>query len=92
MPTASLNILLYGNTDGSSLDVEEAEETGAAFKPYEGEFEGIIPMLKRWFAGVNSDGLREWVEQFMELKTCSTCNGQRLKRESLWFKVDEKYC
>ena len=26
----------------------------------------------------------------MELKTCETCNGARLKKESLWFKVDER--
>ncbi|KAF0242075.1 MAG: excinuclease ABC subunit UvrA [Sediminibacterium sp.] len=89
LSTASLNILLYGNADGGTLDTENADDA-VPFKPYEEVFEGIIPMLKRWFAGVNSDGMREWVEQFMELKTCSSCGGQRLKKESLWFKVDEK--
>src|SRR5690348_9145750 len=59
--------------------------------PYEGEFEGIIPMLKRWFAGTNStETLREWVEKYMELKTCHTCNGTRLKKESVWFKIDKR--
>ena len=57
---------------------------------YTTEYEGLIPQLKRWFAGGTSDAVREWVEQFMELKTCPTCNGARLKIESLWFKVDEK--
>jgi excinuclease ABC subunit A len=83
---AALNMLLYGATEAGTLELDDVEE-GIAFKPYEGEFEGIIPMLKRWFAGVNSEGMREWVEQFMELKTCATCDGQRLKKESLWFKV-----
>ncbi len=89
LPVASLNILLYGNADGSSLELDNEEETTTS-NPYEGEFEGIIPMLKRWFAGVNSEGLREWVEKFMQLKTCTTCNGQRLKKESLWFKIDNE--
>lgn len=89
LPLASLNILLYGNTDGSSLELENVEDQITS-NPYEGEFEGIIPMLKRWFVGVNSEGLREWVEQFMQLKTCNSCNGQRLKQESCWFKIDEK--
>jgi excinuclease ABC subunit A len=89
LPAASLNILLYGNTEGSSLELENIEDDIAS-NPYEGEFEGIIPMLKRWFVGVNSEGLREWVEQFMQLKTCTACNGQRLKKESCWFKIDEK--
>lgn len=86
---ASLNILLYGNADGGSLDTDNVEEYINA-QPYEGEFEGIVPMLKRWFAGQNSEGLREWVEQFMELKSCNSCEGQRLKKESCWFKVDNK--
>ncbi len=89
LPIGSLNILLYGNAEGSSLELDNEEETTAS-NPYEGEFEGIIPMLKRWFAGVNSEGLREWVEKFMQLKTCTTCNGQRLKKESLWFKIDNE--
>jgi len=58
---------------------------------FTGSYEGIIPMLKRWFASPKSnDYLKEWVEKFMELKTCTSCNGQRLKKESLWFKIDEK--
>ena len=89
LPTASLNILLYGHADGGTLELDNEEEALTA-RPYEGEFEGIIPMLKRWFAGVNSDGMREWVEKFMELKNCSSCQGQRLKKESLWFKIDER--
>lgn len=87
---AALNMLLYGNAEGVSLEVTDMDDESAG-QPYEGEFEGIVPMLKRWFSGANSsDSLREWVEKFMELKTCTTCNGARLKKESLWFKVDEK--
>ncbi len=87
---ASLNILLYGNPEGSSLEVTDMDEvTGGSL--YEGEFEGIVPMLKRWFAGNSqSESLREWVEKFMELKICTTCKGARLRKESLWFKIDEK--
>ncbi|HVG40236.1 MAG TPA: excinuclease ABC subunit UvrA, partial [Chitinophagaceae bacterium] len=45
---------------------------------------------KRWFATTTSDTIQRWAEGFMELTTCSTCGGTRLKKESLWFKVDEK--
>jgi excinuclease ABC subunit A len=85
-----LNILLYGNEMGELEESDEfTEENPSAV--YEGEFEGIIPMLKRWFTGSNSsDSLREWAEKYMELKTCHTCNGARLKKESIWFKVGEK--
>ncbi|RFM29414.1 excinuclease ABC subunit UvrA [Deminuibacter soli] len=90
LPPASLNLLLYGNEQGETEEIIDYDEVAAA-GPYEGEFEGVVPMLKRWFAGGNSsESIREWVEQFMELKTCPTCNGTRLKKESTWFKVDEK--
>ena len=89
---ASLNILLYGTEEGASLEMTDVEEdTTGGGTLYEGEFEGIIPMLKRWFVSGNSTAhLHEWVEGFMELKVCGSCNGARLKKESLWFKVDEK--
>lgn len=90
LPEKSLNILLYGNAEGITEETIDMDEV-ATGTPYEGVFEGIIPMLKRWFTGTSSsETLREWVEQFMELRTCGECNGARLKKESLWFKVDEK--
>jgi len=89
LPQDKLNILLYGNSNGAEDDMEDFDGTTTAQQPYEGEFEGIVPMLKRWFAGSGStETLREWVEKFMELKVCPSCNGARLKKESLWFKVD----
>jgi len=90
LPQKGLNVLLYGNEEGAAEGTFEVDSTPTD-QPYEGEFEGIVPMLKRWFAGTGStEGMREWVEKFMELKTCPVCNGARLKKESLWFKVDER--
>ncbi len=103
LPQAALNILLHGNElgageDGDDFDLTEtALASDASNNPPLGDgggntvFEGIIPMLKRWFTGSGTtEAMREWVEKFMELKTCPTCNGNRLRKESLWFKVDEK--
>jgi excinuclease ABC subunit A len=90
LPQQQLDLLLYGDkgiTD--TLEIEGTEETIPEF--YTGSYEGIIPMLKRWFSSTQStEGLRGWTEKFMSLKTCTSCNGTRLKKESLWFKVAEK--
>jgi excinuclease ABC subunit A len=89
LPKKVMNLLLYGNESGSSdehLDLDSVEGENM----YTAEYEGLVPQLLRWFAGSASDAVRTWVEQFMELKTCSTCEGARLKKESLWFKVDGK--
>lgn len=84
-----LNLLLYGTETGESeaLENDETEE----YTPTEGVYEGVIPMLRRWFSAANtSDNTREWVESYMELQTCATCNGARLRKESLWFLVNKK--
>jgi len=85
-----LNLLLYGDGDvNKSFDIDVNDETIP--QTYTGNYEGIIPMLKRWFSSsYSTEALRAWVEKYMELKKCESCNGARLKKESLWFKVDEK--
>ncbi len=87
LPEKAINYLLWGNEDG----VDEERDYTVPYDIYSGEFEGIIPMLNRWFnSSTSTDNMREWVEKFMELKTCPTCLGTRLKRESVWFKVDNQ--
>jgi len=90
LPETQLDLLLYGDAaENTSFDVLLNDETIP--DTYTGNYEGIIPMLKRWFSSsYSTETLRAWVEKYMELKKCETCNGARLKKESLWFKVNEK--
>lgn len=90
IPQAQLDMLLYGDSDAvQSLHLDGTDESIPDY--YTGSYEGIIPMLKRWYLSTQSnEGLREWVEKFMELQPCPSCNGDRLKKESLWFKIDNK--
>jgi excinuclease ABC subunit A len=82
----SLNILLYGNEEGTE---SEEDYENMKFDP-QGPYEGIVNMLKRWFYNGYSEGLRDWAEGFMQLKPCESCNGARLKKESLWFKINDR--
>ncbi|MBI5916507.1 MAG: excinuclease ABC subunit UvrA [Bacteroidetes bacterium] len=52
--------------------------------------EGLAKQLKRWYEDTSSEKIRQWAEDFMTVDTCPTCNGQRLKVESLHFKIAEK--
>ena len=91
LPIKSLNLILYGTEEVDETEVMEVsmEETEGGI--YDGEYEGVINMVKRWFTSNNtSEAVREWAEQFMSMTACQNCNGSRLKKESLWFKVDEK--
>ncbi|MGI8950729.1 MAG: excinuclease ABC subunit UvrA [Chitinophagaceae bacterium] len=90
LPEQQLNLILFGDGNtNANFEIDMQDETIPQF--YTGSYEGIVNMLKRWFASTQStEALREWVQKFMELKTCAACNGARLKKESLWFKIDGK--
>ncbi|MBL0253458.1 MAG: excinuclease ABC subunit UvrA [Chitinophagaceae bacterium] len=91
LPKKSLNILLYGKEEIEETGMDEQEIAGDGAVYYTTEYEGIINMIKRWFAGTNTtESLRDWVESYMSLKPCEECKGTRLRKESLWFKIDEK--
>lgn len=90
LPEKAINVILYGKEDAVSDMEVSGEYEALPGDIYTTEFEGIVTMLKRWFSGSSSESLRDWVEKFMILKTCPNCSGARLKKESLWFKVDEK--
>jgi len=85
-----LDLLLFGDkniTNDFELNLSDENIPNV----YTGSYEGIIPMLKRWFTSSNStDVLRTWVEKYMTQSVCYNCNGTRLKKESLWFKIDNK--
>jgi excinuclease ABC subunit A len=83
----ALNVLLFGNEDAKLDMTIDFDEVPAM---YQTEFEGIVNMVIRWFNDTRSDYVKQWAEKFMFSNTCPTCDGARLRKESLWFKVDEK--
>lgn len=89
LPERALNLLLYGKEEAAAEQLQYDDE-GFQDAVYSGEFEGVVNQVKRWFATSQSEAIQRWAEGFMELTTCKTCGGARLKKESLWFKVDEK--
>ncbi|ERP31728.1 excinuclease ABC subunit UvrA [Chitinivibrio alkaliphilus] len=48
-------------------------------KPYE----GVVPNLLRRYKETESEFIRSWIESYMSSKTCPTCQGKRLSKESL---------
>lgn len=90
LPKQALNVILYGKEDADEDMQLSGDYEALPGDMYLTEYEGIINMLKRWFSRSSSESLRDWVEKFMILKNCPSCDGARLKKESLWFKINEK--
>lgn len=86
----SLNLILYGKEETPAEGELEFDDEAIDGNVYSGEFEGVVNQVKRWFATSTSEAIQRWAEGFMQLTTCKTCDGTRLKKESLWFKVDKK--
>ena len=57
---------------------------------YMHKFSGLINYLRNYYESTSSNNIREWVESYMNTITCSTCNGGRLKKESLSVKFQGK--
>lgn len=83
IPEEALHTILYGGND--SFDVR------LPYSKHDFTFnlakEGLITMLERWYKDTSSERIRQWAEEFMSLSTCETCQGQRLRKESLHFKL-----
>ena len=81
------NLLLFGDENGT-LEMEMGFDEAPAY--YQTEYEGVVNMVRRYFADSSSDHIHGWAEQFMRLTSCPECGGTRLKKESLWFRIDGK--
>ncbi len=82
----AMSTILYGGND--KLDVKM--NFGKGDYSYHLANEGLVNMLARWYKDTSSEGIRRWAENFMRSNLCTTCNGQRLKKESLHFKIKER--
>lgn len=53
-------------------------------------FEGIVNFINDQLNDEASQNIVKWAQSFMQTKTCGTCEGSRLKKESLYFRIDNK--
>jgi len=80
-------ILLYGTGDKKfKMDYSSERWSGT----YAGGWEGAIPNLMRRYTQTKSSGIREWIEQFMNMRPCFDCKGARLRKETLGVIINEK--
>ncbi|MBL7778063.1 MAG: excinuclease ABC subunit UvrA [Chitinophagales bacterium] len=91
IPDNALQYILYGDADAEILEDEDFAIDDYDDRWYTLQKGGLVGLLKRCFKFTTSDAIRNWAEGFMETHPCPTCQGTRLKKESLWFKIDGKH-
>ena len=80
-------VLLHG-TDGMNLKVRYKGQRGEGV--YDVAFEGLIRNVQRRYKETASETMKAEYEQFMRITPCETCDGRRLKKESLAVTVGGK--
>ncbi|MBL4587572.1 MAG: hypothetical protein JKX84_11045 [Flavobacteriales bacterium] len=81
----ALNVILYGSSEVFKVKEADSNATG-----YSLSFEGIINFISRQNEDGSSKALQKWASSFTQRKTCASCNGARLKKEALHFKLHKK--
>jgi excinuclease ABC subunit A len=85
------DVILYGSKGKDiKIEYEHASGKGKASGIYEAPFEGVIPHLNRRYKQTESSGVRNWIENYMSITACPSCNGARLRPEALSVILDRE--
>jgi excinuclease ABC subunit A len=77
---------LYGGNERFEV---ESKSLGVK-RDYKIEYEGIANFLKQQFEQTDASSIRRWAKEYMDKVVCPECDGSRLKKSSLYFRVNEK--
>jgi excinuclease ABC subunit A len=80
----AVNIILYGSDELFKVKTEGSSEG------YSVAFEGIANFIIKQAEENPSPAMQRWVQGFTNKINCPECNGTRLKKETLYFKIDKK--
>lgn len=86
IPQVAIDAILYGINDSFVVNLKSA----GLDKEYKINFDGIVNFIEDMHHRSPSTKMKRWANEFMSTKTCSSCQGSRLKKESLFFKIDDK--
>lgn len=81
-----VNIILYGSDDIIRVKTDYAGTSSS----YSMTFQGVVNFIQSQDIEGASASIKRWVESFMVKRVCDECNGSRLKKEALFFKIDHK--
>jgi excinuclease ABC subunit A len=84
--TEAMDMILFGGNEKFSVDSKSLGIT----RNYDIDFEGIANFIENQYKHTDSTAIKRWAKEFMDKVTCTECKGSRLKKESLYFKVNNK--
>jgi excinuclease ABC subunit A len=82
---SAINAILYGTDEILKIKNPNYNTSGYAM-----EFNGIVNFIKEQHEESNSENTKNWALEYMNDVVCPDCEGDRVKKESLWFRIDGK--
>ncbi len=86
IPQEAINMILYGGKEKFS---RESKALGIT-RDYKIDFEGVANFIETTYRNNDSSSLRRWSKEYMDKVICPECEGSRLKKEALYFKIYNK--
>jgi len=86
IPKEAVDIILNGGNEKFKIE----SKTIGVTRNYEIDFEGIISFITSQYKNSESTSIKRWAKDFMDEVSCSSCHGNRLKKEALCFKILDK--
>ena len=86
IPDEAKKMIFYGGNSAFEVD----SKTLGITRKYKIDFEGVATFLQNTFEANESRSLRRWAKEYMDKVVCPECEGSRLRKESLYFKVNDK--
>jgi excinuclease ABC subunit A len=80
----AMEMILNGGKEKFTID----SKTLGVNREYKIDFEGISNFIKSQHDESNTASLKRWAKDFMDEVDCPECHGTRLRKESLYFKVN----
>ena len=86
IPQEAMEMILNGGNEKFSV----VSKVMGITKDYKIDFEGIANFIKNQYDQADSQSIKRWAKEFMDENECSDCGGTRLRKEALYFKINEK--
>jgi excinuclease ABC subunit A len=86
IPQEAMEMILYGGNEKFSV----VSKVMGITKDYKIDFEGISNFIKNQYDNSDSASIKRWAKEFMDENDCPECEGTRLRKESLYFKLNGK--
>lgn len=86
IPKEAKEVIFFGGNE----QVDISSKTLGITRSYKIDFEGVATFIQNTFEADESKSLKRWAKEYMDKINCPECGGTRLRKESLYFKVNDK--